>query len=95
MEQGPKLAAMANQIATFFRPYEEDEAVAGIRDHIASFWTRAMRRDLLAALHGGSVKLDPRVVLAVDVPEAGDAPAPTRREAAGPSEVGELASDAG
>ncbi len=39
---------MANQIAQFFAPYPEPEAVAGVRDHLARFWDPTMRRDLLA-----------------------------------------------
>ena len=42
------LIRMANQIAQFFAPYPEPEAVAGIRDHLARFWDPAMRRELLA-----------------------------------------------
>ncbi len=38
---------MANQIAQFFAPYPEPEAIAGIRDHLARFWDPAMRRELL------------------------------------------------
>ncbi len=39
MDTGAKLDHMANQIAAFFRSYPEEEAVAGIHDHIRSFWS--------------------------------------------------------
>jgi len=49
------LVQMANDIGNFFRanPVRED-AVAGIANHIKSFWTRSMREKLLAdlKLHG-------------------------------------------
>lgn len=38
-----KLAAMAGQIADFFRPYPDDEAIAAIAHHINQFWTPRMR----------------------------------------------------
>ncbi len=41
------IVRMANQIAQFFAPYPEPDAVAGIRDHLARFWDPAMRRELL------------------------------------------------
>ena len=45
------LVRMANDIGNFFRaePMRED-AVAGIANHIAKFWTRRMRQKLAA--HG-------------------------------------------
>jgi formate dehydrogenase subunit delta len=45
------LVRMANDIGNFFRaePVRED-AVAGIANHIAKFWTRRMRQKLAA--HG-------------------------------------------
>jgi len=45
------LVKMANDIGNFFRaePVRED-AVAGIAKHIASFWTKSMRRKMAA--HG-------------------------------------------
>ena len=42
-DQAQKLLAMAKQIADFFRPYPEDQAVSSIADHINKFWTRGMR----------------------------------------------------
>ena len=40
-EKIEKLVRMANQIADFFAPYPEEEAVAGMQQHIRSFWTPA------------------------------------------------------
>ena len=40
------LVRMANQIAHFFAPYPEADAVEGVRDHLVKFWTPAMRREL-------------------------------------------------
>lgn len=42
------LARMSNQIAQYFAAYPEDEAIAGVRDHLEKFWDPQMRRDLLA-----------------------------------------------
>jgi formate dehydrogenase subunit delta len=42
------LARMANQIALFFEPYPEAEALEGVRDHLEKFWDPAMRRELIA-----------------------------------------------
>ncbi len=94
MEAGAKLDHMANQIAAFFRSYPDEEAVAGIHEHIRSFWSPAMRRDLLARADAGSAQLDPLVVAALHALSTGRSP--VRKEAAGPAEVGEIgASDAG
>jgi formate dehydrogenase subunit delta len=94
MDTGAKLDHMANQIAAFFRSYPEPEAVAGIHDHIRSFWSPSMRRDLKARADAGTAALDPLVVAALHALTAARSPA--RREAAGPAELGEIgASDAG
>jgi formate dehydrogenase subunit delta len=46
---GEQLAKMANDIANFFRSEpERKDAVAGIANHIAKFWTPRMRQKLLA-----------------------------------------------
>ena len=54
LTQEDKLVRMANQIATFFRSYPDEEAVAGIHKHIMAFWTPKMVANLEAALpeHG-------------------------------------------
>lgn len=52
------LIRMANQIAAFFQPYPEEEAVAGVADHIARFWEPRMRAQFLALVDGGAEGLD-------------------------------------
>ena len=45
---GEQLAKMANDIANFFRSEpERKDAVAGIANHIAKFWTPRMRQRLV------------------------------------------------
>ena len=86
-----KLAAMANQIAGYFRSYSEAEAKAGIHDHIVAFWTGRMRQDLIAA--GSRPDLDPLVIAAFH--EAPRADSPVLPEATHPELAGPLGSDAG
>lgn len=94
IDKGIKLERMANEIAGFFRSYPDDEAMAGIHDHIRSFWAPVMRRDLLARVETHPAGLDPLVVKALE--RFTTAKSPVEREAAGPAEVGEIgASDAG
>ena len=54
-----KLVYMANQIATFFRSQPDEAAVAGVADHIKSFWNPVMRRDIYSHLRAGGEGLDP------------------------------------
>lgn len=94
-DPGAKLDGKANQIAAFFRPYPVDEAVAGVRDHIAAFWTPAMRGALRARAAAGGPGLDPLVRTALLDAGAG-VDAPGRSETAGPAEAGAVgASDSG
>ena len=94
LDPAEKLVRMANQIATFFRSYSDEEAIAGIHDHIVAFWSPSMRRDLLARAQRDPSGLDPLATEALH--RIGRGPSPTSREAAGPGEVGEIgASDAG
>jgi formate dehydrogenase subunit delta len=53
------LIQMANDIGNFFRsqPQRED-AIAGIANHIASFWTKRMREKLTALLERDEHGLD-------------------------------------
>ncbi len=53
------LVQMANDIGNFFRaePRRED-AVAGIAEHIAKYWTRRMHEKLLAEIRSGAPDLD-------------------------------------
>ena len=62
------LVRMANQIARFFAPYPEAEALEGVRDHLKKFWTPAMRRDLVevASNGDGADGMHPLVRRAVD-----------------------------
>ena len=89
----PKLARMANQVAAFFRSYPDEEAAAGIRAHLRSYWTRAMIRDLQAFAAGGAPEVDPLVARALmDAPLADN---PGYKAQAGPDAAGALVSDAG
>jgi len=83
MSDAGHLVQMANDIGNFFRsePKRED-AVAGIANHIAKFWTPRMREKLLAHLKAhGSDGLDelPRAAIRelAEHPTAARAPEPT------------------
>ena len=88
-----KLTRMANQVADFFRAYPEDQAVAGIHEHLVAFWTRNMLRDLAAHAAAGAPEVDPLVARAMR--EETWAKSPVRKAVAGPGEAGEMVSDAG
>jgi formate dehydrogenase subunit delta len=64
---GAHLVRMANDIGAFFRaePNRED-AIAGIANHIARFWTKRMREKLNAYLQENGQGLDelPREAIA-------------------------------
>jgi formate dehydrogenase subunit delta len=58
---------MVNQIAQFFAPYPETDAVDGIHDHMLKFWPPVMRRELAALVHapaGAPSVLHPLALLA-------------------------------
>jgi formate dehydrogenase subunit delta len=42
-----RLVHKVNQIAHFHEPYPQDQAVAGVLEHLKNFWTPAMRRQLI------------------------------------------------
>lgn len=91
-----KLLRMANQIADFFAPYKDDEAVAGIHEHIHNFWTPGMRREFRAFVGEEPEGLNPRIAAAMkrfDV--APDSPIDKATATASPAEGGQAASDAG
>lgn len=44
------LVRKANQIATFFAAYPDDEAIDGVVGHMRTFWEPRMRRQLVAYL---------------------------------------------
>ena len=99
VDPGIKLGRMANQIANFFHSYPEEEGIAGVQEHIVSFWSPVMRRDLARRIETDPVGLDLLVLRAAERMargKAAPAESPTRRENAGPAEAGQLgASDAG
>lgn len=53
------MVRMANQIADFFAPYPEDEAVMGIAEHLKNFWDPRMKDQLKAHLDAGGEGLKP------------------------------------
>jgi formate dehydrogenase subunit delta len=60
-----KLVYMANQIGRFFAHQPEDQAVAGIADHILKFWEPRMRAAIFAHLDAGGAGLDPLTLKAL------------------------------
>jgi formate dehydrogenase subunit delta len=52
------LVQMANDIGNFFRAQPRDEAIAGIANHIRSFWSPQMRKKLMGQLDTEVVGLD-------------------------------------
>ncbi len=67
-----KLVRMANQIGLFFKSQPRDEAVAGIEDHLRSFWTPKMRRQIADHAAAGGAGLDPLTLEAVQNLEKAD-----------------------
>lgn len=59
MSGGGMIVERANRIARFFAAYPEEEAVAGIADHLRKFWDPRMRAQLLAHLAAGGEGLHP------------------------------------
>ncbi|GAN48216.1 formate dehydrogenase subunit delta [Methylobacterium radiotolerans] len=92
--QADKLVRMANQIATFFRSYPEEEAVAGIQKHIKAFWTPKMIAHLEAALPEQGDRIDGYVRRALHGAEPA-ADSPVRPATRDPQLAGAGASDAG
>ena len=89
-----KLAAMANQIATFFHSYPDDEAQAGIKRHVTSFWTPGMRtrlEDWIGEQDGRGV--DPLVAMALRRPALAESP--VKGITSPLKESGQMATDAG
>ncbi|KQO61932.1 peptidase [Methylobacterium sp. Leaf469] len=93
MTSDQKLVRMANQIATFFRSYPDDEAVAGIHKHIVAFWTPKMRHALVAFGPTEGSGLDPLALQAIT--EKPQAESPVRAATRDPALQGAGASDAG
>ena len=89
-----KLAQMANQIATFFRSYPDDEAAAGIKRHITSFWTPTMYACLEGWISEGHARgVDPLVSRALYRPDT--AASPVKGITSPMREAGQMATDAG
>ncbi|MCJ2010296.1 formate dehydrogenase subunit delta [Methylobacterium sp. E-041] len=89
-----KLVRMANQIASFFRSYPDDEAVTGIHKHVVAFWTPKMLASLEACLPAMGERVDPLVVRAMREGRT-EAESPVRSATRDPQKLGEGASDAG
>lgn len=88
-----KLVRMANQIATFFRSYPDEEAVAGIHKHLVAFWTPKMRKALEAYGPNPDSGLDPLALRAIQDTPVADSP--VRAATRDPHLQGAGASDAG
>ena len=58
MSSTEHLIHMANDIGNFFRAQPRRDAIAGIANHIRSFWSPSMRAKLLAELEQGVEGLD-------------------------------------
>ena len=93
-DESDKLVAMANQIASFFGAYPQEEAAHGIRDHIVAFWTPGMRRAFDARIDRDPAAISPLVLRALDGHRM-RAPSPIIKETADAATLGQLASDAG
>ena len=53
---------LVNDVARHFQHLPHDEAVAGVVEHVRSFWEPRMREQLLAAVDGADPFLDPLAV---------------------------------
>jgi formate dehydrogenase subunit delta len=59
MSDASHLAQMANDIGNFFRGQaSREDAIAGIANHMNSYWTRSMRKKLMAQLESGEQGID-------------------------------------
>jgi formate dehydrogenase subunit delta len=56
-----RLVYMANQIGKFFQSQGQDQAIAGVADHIRKFWDPRMRKAIFAHIDAGGAGLDPNV----------------------------------
>ena len=65
MSNPDRLAAMANQIAAFFKTQPGD-AAANIADHLMKFWTASMCAALVAHVEAGGA-IDPTAKRAVEM----------------------------
>ena len=60
-----QMVHMANQIAMFFASYPNEEAVAGVADHLKKFWERRMRQQIFEYVDAGGSGLNGLVIEAV------------------------------
>ena len=58
MSNSEHLVKMANDIGNFFRAQPKPEAIAGIANHIRSFWSPRMCKKLIGELDAGAIGLD-------------------------------------
>ena len=91
--QPGKLISMANQIASFFRSYPDEEAVAGVHRHLEAFWTPVMVRTLQQHLTHDTDGVDSLVVQAMR--RDPDVDSPVDKVLSPVREGGAMASDAG
>lgn len=54
-----RLVYMANQIANYFKAYPDEEAIAGVEEHLRQFWEPRMRAQLIKHLDTGGTGLAP------------------------------------
>jgi formate dehydrogenase subunit delta len=59
MDQYRDIKRMANQIATAFQAYPEDQAVTETANHIKSFWDPRMRKQLAEIIAKDQAALNP------------------------------------
>jgi formate dehydrogenase subunit delta len=67
-----KLVYMANQIGKFFAGKGEDQAVAGIANHLRKYWDPRMRSTIVDHLDRGGQGLEPLVRQAVVIMKDGN-----------------------
>ena len=61
-----RLVAMANDIAAFFDGDADKAAAAeGVRSHIARYWEKRMRREIIAHVEAGGAGLVPTAASAI------------------------------
>jgi formate dehydrogenase subunit delta len=66
MSSPDKLVMMANQIGTFFTSQGQDQATAGVAEHIKKFWDPRMRAAIFAHVRNGGEGLRPEVRVAIE-----------------------------
>jgi formate dehydrogenase subunit delta len=60
-----KMVHQVNEIARFYQPYTDEEAVAGIATHVTKFWERRYKAQLLDYVRAGGEGLAPRALEAL------------------------------